>query len=108
MKGAITQERMEDALRFLSETDEPCAALRSDMERAEYRAKRTKSAIFTLSTGSVAERTALADTHADTEAAYEEYFKAMREFEAMKNKRATEAIVFEAWRSLNSNRRQGQ
>jgi hypothetical protein len=49
----------------------------------------------------------LADTHADTEAAYEQYFKAMREFEGMRNRRATESIVFEAWRSLNSNRRQG-
>jgi len=108
MKGAITQERMEDALQFLSDTDESCAALRSDMERAEYRAKRTKSAVFTISTGSVAERTAMADTHPDTESAYEQYFKAMHEFEAMKNKRATESIVFEAWRSLNSNRRQAQ
>lgn len=107
-RRAITQERMEDALQFLSETDEPCAALRTDMERAEYRAKRTKSAVFKLSDGSVAERNALADTHTDTDVAYEEYFKAMREYEAMKNKRATESIVFEAWRSLNSNRRQAQ
>ena len=53
------------------------------------------------------EREGRADTHADTEAAYEQYFKAMREFEAMRNRRATESIVFEAWRSLNSNRRQG-
>jgi hypothetical protein len=50
----------------------------------------------------------MADTSPDTEAAYEQYFKTMREFDAMKNRRATEAIVFEAWRSLNSNRRQAQ
>jgi hypothetical protein len=107
-KGAITQERMEDALHYLSDTDEACAALRADMARAEWRAKRTKSAIFQISSGSVAERNAMADTSPDTEAAYEQYFKTMREFDAMKNRRATEAIVFEAWRSLNSNRRQAQ
>lgn len=106
MKGAITQDRMEQALEYLSSTDEPCAALRSDMERAEWKAKRTKATIFQLSEGSVAERNAAAETSPDTEAAYEQYFQSMREHDAMKNKRATEAIVFEAWRSLNSNRRQ--
>jgi hypothetical protein len=108
MKGPITQDRMEQALEYLSDTDETCAALRADMERAEWRAKRTKSAIFQISDGSVAERNAVADTSPDTEAAYEQYFKAMQTHDAMKNKRATESIVFEAWRSLNSNRRQAQ
>jgi len=99
---------MEDALAYLSDTDEPCAILRADMERAEWKAKRTKAAIFSISDGSVADRNAVAETSGDTETAYELYFSKMREFDAMKNKRATESIVFEAWRSLNSNRRQAQ
>lgn len=98
---------MEQAIEYLADTDELCAALRSDMERAEWRAKRTKAAIFTLSTGSVAERTALADTHADTEAAWAQYFDALQAHESMRNKRATESIVVDTWRSLNANRRQG-
>lgn len=106
MKGPITQDRMEEALAYLSDTDEPCANLRADLERAEWRAKRTKDAIFQISSGSVADRNAIAETSADTEAAWDKYFKALATFDAMKNKRATEAIVFEAWRSLNSNRRQ--
>ena len=108
MRGPVTQERMEDALQFLSDTDERCATLRSDMERAEFKAKRTKSAVFQISAGSVAERNALADTHAETEAAYEQYFQAMRNYHAMSNRRATEVIVVETWRSLNANRRQAQ
>lgn len=107
MRGAITQDRMEQAIEYLSDTDEPCAVLRSNMERAEWRAKRTKSAIFQISDGPVAERNAIADTSADTEAAYEQYFKALQDFESMRNKRTTEAIVVETWRSLNANRRQG-
>lgn len=106
MSRPISQERMEQALDYLSDTDEPCAGLRADMERAEWKAKRTKQAIFMIADGSVADRNAVADTSPDTEAAYELYFTKMREFDAMKNKRATESIVFEAWRSLNSNRRQ--
>ena len=107
MRRAITQERMEDALQYLADTDEPCAALRAEMERAEFRAKRTEQAIFKISDGTVAERTATAKTSADTEAAYELYFAALQEYEAMRNKRSTESIVVETWRSLNANRRQG-
>jgi len=91
----------------LLETDVKCAALGADVERLEFKVKRTKAAVFLLSTGSVAERNALAETHENTEKAHAEYCKALEEFNAMRNKRATETIVFEAWRSLNSNRRQG-
>lgn len=108
MGAPITQDRMEQALKRLAETDEECAALRADMERAEWKAKRTKSAVFLHSEGSVAVRNALAETSTETETAYEKYFSAMREHDKLKNERATEVIVFEAWRSLNSNRRQAQ
>lgn len=107
MKGPVTQQRMEDALAYLSDTDEPCATLRADMERAEFRAKRTEQAVFKISDGTVAERTAIAKTSPDTEAAFEKYFEAMRDYHAMANRRATESIVIDTWRSLNANRRQG-
>lgn len=107
MKGPVTQQRMEEALEYLSSTDETCATLRADMERAEFRAKRTEHAVFKISDGTVAERTADAKTSPDTEAAYERYFKALQAHETMRNKRTTEAIVIDTWRSLNANRRQG-
>jgi hypothetical protein len=99
---------MEQALAYLAETDEPCAVLRADVERAEFKAKRTKAAVFQISDGTVADRNANAETSSETEQAYSGYFDALQKFDAMKNKRSTEAIVFEAWRSLNSNRRQAQ
>jgi hypothetical protein len=98
---------MEEALAYLSDTDESCAALRADMERAEFRAKRTEQAVFKISDGTVAERTANAKTSPDTEAAYDKYFKAMQDYFSVSNRRATEAIVIDTWRSLNANRRQG-
>lgn len=106
MRGPITQEQMEASLHYLWSTDEPCAALRADMARTEWKAKRVKQTIFKLSTGSVAERTATADIAPETDLAYEEHFKAMEKYHAMNDRRATEMICFEAWRSLNSNRRQ--
>lgn len=107
MGKPITQDRMDEALDYLSGTDELCAALGADCERLEFKAKRTKAAVFKLSEGSVAERNAIAETAGEVDAAYEDYFKALEKFNAVRNKRATETIVFEAWRSLNSNRRQG-
>lgn len=106
MKGPITQQRMEEALEYLSSTDESCATLRADMERAEFRAKRTEQVIFKISDGTVAERTADAKTSPDAEAAWEKYFTALQAHEAERNKRSTEVIVVETWRSLNANRRQ--
>jgi hypothetical protein len=35
------------------------------------------------------------------------YFTALQEFLAMKNKRSTESIVVDVWRSLNSSRNKG-
>lgn len=107
MKGPISQDRMEQALGYLESTDVLCASLRADMARSELKAKRIRAAIFKLSEGSVAQRDAVADTAPETAEAWEQHFKAYEEFHGMNNRRSTEAIVFEAWRSLNSNRRQG-
>lgn len=103
----IDEKRLEKALTYLATTDEPCAALRADMERAEYKAKATKATVFKHGEGSVADRNAEAETAAETQAAYESYFDLLHKFEAMRNKRATEAIVIDTWRSMNANRRQG-
>jgi hypothetical protein len=81
----INEERLEKALHFLTTTDEPCAALRADMERTEFKAKAVKAVIFKTGTGSVADRTAEADAHAETVAAYEVHFKAMHAYHALNN-----------------------
>jgi hypothetical protein len=108
MGKPITQDRMDEALEYLLETDELCAALGADCERLEFKAKRTKAAIFNLTDGkSATDRESKAGVAPEVEKAYDEYFKALEKFNTVRNKRATETIVFEAWRSLNSNRRQG-
>lgn len=104
----IDEDRLQKALTYLATTDEPCAALRADMERAEYKAKAVKSTVFKHSQGSVADRNAIAETAEETSAAWDQFFDLSYKYEAMKNKRATEVIVIETWRSLNSNRRMGQ
>jgi hypothetical protein len=103
----ISDARAKKALTYLAETDRPCAEAKVNAERMEFKAKVTKQAIFKIGDGSVADRTAAADTSAEYGVAMEVYFTALQEYSHMANKRQTEAFVIEVWRSVNANRRHG-
>jgi hypothetical protein len=103
----VTDEIMEAALKRLASTDDLSAELHTKLERAEFKAKAVKDAMFMRSEGSVAERQALAGTAPEYEAAMEDYFKALQAHEALRNERARKIIVIEVWRSLNSARNKG-
>jgi hypothetical protein len=103
----IPDERAESALRYLAETDESCAAAKMDMERFEWKAKATRQQIFMHVTGTVAERNAKAETHADVSTAMDSYFLAVAAYSKMANKRETARITLDVWRSLQANRRSG-
>jgi hypothetical protein len=98
---------MEDALNFLADSDFQLAELLAEMERAEWKAKATKQACFTHLTGTVADREAHACIADETQKAFEDYFKAVSKYNALKNKRATKQIMIECWRSVNSSRNRG-
>lgn len=106
MRKPITQDRMEEALQYLCDTDEAVAIARAEQEREDYRAEAVKDAVFLRMEGSVAERTAIAKTHPEYVAAKEKYFTALQKFETLRNRRSTESVVIEAWRSLNAAMRQ--
>ena len=103
----VTNERLEQALKKLAHTDAPIAELHANVERAEFRSKAIKDAIFLRSEGSVAERNAIAGTHPEYGAAMEGYFAALQTHETMKNERSREVLVIDVWRSLSSARNKG-
>jgi hypothetical protein len=103
----IDEDRLGLSLRYLATTDEKVADRRVEMERAEFKAKAIKDTLFRHLEGSVADRQAEAGASEEYRVAMDKYFEALREYEAMNNKRKTEAIVVDAWRSLNAARRQG-
>lgn len=109
MKSAmlITDDRLEKALMRIAETDSKVAELHANVERAEYRSKAVRDAVFLRSEGSVAERNAIAGTHPEYGAAMENYFTALRDYEAIKNERSKEDIVIQVWRSMSSARTKG-
>jgi hypothetical protein len=103
----INDERLERALTKLAQTDAPIAQLHADVERAEFRAKAIKDAIFLRSEGSVAERNAISGTHPEYNTAMETYFNALQAHDTMKNERSREVLVVDVWRSLSSARTKG-
>lgn len=104
----VSIDRMEKALVYLAETDELAATLKADTERAEYKARAIRDAVFRrLSDGGVADRQALAGSSEEYGAAMEAYFVALARSEHVRNKRSTESIIVEVWRSVNSSRNRG-
>lgn len=104
----IPDERLERALAKLAKTDTLAAELHANMERAEFKAKAVKDALFLRVDGSSAtERAAKAGASQDYQDAMETYFAALQAYETLKNERAREVIVIECWRSMNSARTKG-
>jgi hypothetical protein len=103
----VTDERADKALRYLVETDESAAVAKTEMERAEFAAKAIKDAIFKRLDGSVADRQADAGASNEYALAMNHYFACMEIFEGLRNKRQTEALVIDVWRSVQANQRKG-
>ena len=105
---AISDERMEKALRYLVDTDEPCARAKSLMIGLEEQKRTVISIAMIASTEkSAAMKEADARVSQDYIQWAGDYSKSIYEYETMRNKRITEALVIEAWRSCNSNRKKG-
>ena len=103
----MSDEIVEAALSRIAKTDELAAELHMKVERAEFKAKAVKDAIFLRSEGSVAERTAIAGTSAEYAEAMNEYFSALQAHEALRNERTRKFAVVEVWRSYSSARTKG-
>lgn len=105
----ITNDRMFKALSYLATTDEEAALAKVEVMRCEHRCKlvRAQEFINAAGVGSVEARKCVAEVAPATREADDMMLKAMGAYEYLKAKRSTEERVIEAWRSLNSNRRQG-
>lgn len=106
-RSAIDQDRMELALDFLANTDEEVAQLKTNVKRAEYVLKRREAAAFVSCEGSVKDREMRARLDADVTDAYDKHTDAMEEYERIAAKRETEALIIEAWRTVEASRRRG-
>lgn len=106
----IDEERMTEALMFLGASDEKAGELKANVERQEAKVKSMKASVFMMyatAEKTVAERNALAETNPMVGTANEDYFEAVRAFTALQNRRSSETILIEVWRSLHAARKKG-
>ena len=106
MKG-VEAENVEAAMFYLAETDGLYATAKTDVKRTEILRKRVRARVFLQSDGTVAQREAVAETHADTELADGEHFDAVAKFETLHARRERAALVIDLYRTLEASRRKG-
>jgi hypothetical protein len=103
----ITEDRLTRALTYLSQTDDECAELKANVARTEYLAKLRESSGFLTAAGNIEERKANAKQDSTVQTYWEEHFKAVAAYEAVRAKRELEALIVDVWRTTSANRRQG-
>jgi hypothetical protein len=103
----LTEDRVEEALIKLSKTDMSHAAMAGQVKYLEEGLKQAKAHSFLLADGTVAEREAKAIASLKYEEALEAHTKAFVDFKTLDNQRNHEIRIIDIWRTLSSNRRQG-
>ena len=103
----LNDDRVEKALVYLASTDEDHAGLGSEVKRLEEGVKQAKAHSFLVAEGTVAEREAKAIASVKYAEAIDAYTKAYVQFKNIDNKRNHEIRIIDIWRTLSSNRRQG-
>lgn len=99
--------RIQKALTYLSETDEPYAKARALVKGREQARKTVKAIGFMDAKGTMAEKEAAAYSTPEYLEIINKYEEAVYDEALMHNKRTTEALIIEVWRSENANRRSG-
>jgi hypothetical protein len=101
------EAKMDRALHFLAETDAQFADTRVMMLRTEYLVEVTECMVYKSLEGTVEDRKRGAKSSPEVQAKFEDYLKAVREFEFLRARRKRAELSFESARSINANRRQG-
>jgi len=100
-------DRAQKSIRYLAETDEDAARARSLKDGLEDQKKTILATEFLKHQGSQGERAKLAEASEIYKKHLQKLEFAIYDYELYRNKRMTESLVIEMWRSENANRRTG-
>ena len=103
----LNENRVEEALIKLSMSDENHARWYGELKYLEEGLKQAESHVFLLAEGTVAERTAIAKSSEEYAVAVKKWTEALTNYKKIDNERNHEIRIIEIWRTLSSNRRQG-
>lgn len=103
----LNENRVEEALITLSMSDENHAILAGQVKYLEEGLKQAQAHEFLLAEGTVAERDAKAKASPKYALAVVQWTDALKNFKKIDNERNHEMRIIDIWRTLSSNRRQG-
>ena len=106
MNTEAIEGRAHAALKYLTDTDELAADLKHEAEKAEHYYEAAVDAHFLAIEGSIEHRKSQARNVC--EQLYYDFLEAQRKYDAVANRRKSEALAVEWCRSLYSNYRQGK
>lgn len=95
----ISDEKMEESLHFLAESDATFAHLKQRVEALERYVDLVKSQEFLEATGPVEERKAQARVAQNTRDAQRKYLEALEEYEKLSNERQTSQTKIWIWKT---------
>lgn len=104
---SLTEDRVDQAMAYLAETDLEIASWRGMVMRTEYLLEVAEAMAFKLLDGGVEERKKAAKCTDEVRKATEDVIKSTIEFEKLKARRQREVLVIELYRSVLSARKVG-
>ena len=103
----ISESRVEQALRYLRETDEMAAKAKSLMVGYDEQKKTILATEYLKQDGSQGEKLKQAEASPAYKEHLEKHATSVYDFEELRNRRQTEILIIETWRSVNANQRRG-
>lgn len=104
----VNEQRLEQALQFLAETDFEYAQWKSMVLRSEYMSEVAEDMVYlALTDGTVEERKRKANVSDEHRKAQEEHFQAVAKFENLRAQRQRHIHVIDIYRTQEASRRVG-
>ena len=103
----ISDERMEKALHYFVDTDDSAARALALVKKLEDNKKTILGKEYLQAAGTVADRNSIASTSDVFQDYLEEIENAWADHKFLENKRATEKIVIDVYRTISANQRNG-
>lgn len=103
----VSEERLQKALHYLAATDVPAAQAKALVEGLSEQRKTLKALGFNRSMGNNEERTNSAYASKEYKEHLKKLTQAIEDYEILRNKRLTNSLIVEVWRTEQANRRSG-
>ena len=107
MNAIITEETVDECIRYMAETDHECAERKAELERSIIYARKARAREFIIAVGNNELRKATAEISIEVAEADDRYIDAVKRDASMRNTRATKDLQINVWRSLEASRRRG-